>query len=89
MVAQPLTQHSPIRTRFSRTLREISSFPIRPNPPFCEITAFAAVGRSTGSITFGEQPKGIQSYPFAVTLSGIGPAVIDSLIDDRRFQRSG
>jgi hypothetical protein len=44
-----------------------------------EINAFAAVGRSTGSIVFGEQPKGIQSYPFAVTLSGIGPAVIDSL----------
>ncbi|HXN17081.1 MAG TPA: choice-of-anchor D domain-containing protein [Candidatus Binatus sp.] len=44
-----------------------------------EIGAFAAVGRSTGSIVFGEQPKGIQSYPFAVTLSGIGPAVIDSL----------
>jgi hypothetical protein len=44
-----------------------------------EINAFAAVGRSTGSIVFGEQPKGIQSYPFAVTLSGIGPAVIDSI----------
>ncbi len=44
-----------------------------------EINAFAAVGRSTGSVVFGTQPKGITSYPFEVTLSGIGPAVIDSL----------
>jgi hypothetical protein len=44
-----------------------------------KINAFAAVGRSTGSIVFGEQPKGTTSYPFAVTLSGIGPAVIDSI----------
>jgi hypothetical protein len=44
-----------------------------------KINAFAAVGRSTASIVFGEQPKGTTSYPFAVTLSGIGPAVIDSI----------
>ncbi|MGB6474880.1 MAG: choice-of-anchor D domain-containing protein [Candidatus Sulfotelmatobacter sp.] len=44
-----------------------------------KINAFAAVGRSTGSIVFGTQPKGITSNPFEVTLSGIGPAVIDSL----------
>jgi hypothetical protein len=44
-----------------------------------KINAFAAVGRTTGSIVFGTQPKGITSNPFEVTLSGIGPAVIDSL----------
>jgi hypothetical protein len=44
-----------------------------------KINAFAAVGRSTGSIVFGTQPRGITSYAFEVTLSGIGPAVIDSL----------
>jgi hypothetical protein len=50
-----------------------------------KINAFAAVGRSTGSIVFGEQPKGTTSYPFAVTLSGIGPAVIDSLTTSGDF----
>jgi hypothetical protein len=50
-----------------------------------KIDAFAAIGRSTGSIVFGEQPKGIQSYPFAVTLSGIGPAVIDSITTSGDF----
>jgi hypothetical protein len=44
-----------------------------------KINAFAAVGRSTGRIVFGTQPKGITSNPIDVTLSGIGPAVIDSL----------
>ncbi len=50
-----------------------------------KINAFAAVGRSTGSIVFGEQPKGTTSYPFAVTLSGIGPAAIDSLTTNGDF----
>jgi hypothetical protein len=44
-----------------------------------KINAFAAVGRSTGNVVFGTQPKLITSYPFEVNLSGIGPAVISSL----------
>ncbi len=53
-----------------------------------KINAFAAVGRSTGSIVFGTQPKGIASYPFEVTLSGIGPAVIGSLSTTGDFSES-
>jgi hypothetical protein len=53
-----------------------------------KINAFAAVGRSTGSIVFGTQPKGIASYPFEVTLSGIGPAAITSLTTTGDFSES-
>ena len=53
-----------------------------------KINAFAAVGRSTGSIVFGTQPKGITSNPFEVTLSGIGPAVIDSLSTSGDFSEA-
>jgi hypothetical protein len=53
-----------------------------------KINAFAAVGRSTGSIVFGTQPKLITSYPFEVTLSGIGPAEISSLTTTGDFSEA-
>jgi hypothetical protein len=53
-----------------------------------KINAFAAVGRSTGSVIFPEQPKGSTSYPFEVTLSGIGPAVISSLTTSGDFSEA-
>ena len=53
-----------------------------------KINAFAAVGRSTSSIVFGTQPKLITSYPFEVTLSGIGPAEISSLTTTGDFSEA-
>jgi len=44
-----------------------------------EINAFAAVGRSTGSLAFGISPVGTTATPQAVTLSGVGPAAISSI----------
>jgi sugar lactone lactonase YvrE len=44
-----------------------------------EVNAFAAIGRSTGSLTFGISPVGTTATPQAVTLSGIGPAAISSI----------
>jgi hypothetical protein len=44
-----------------------------------EVNAFAAVGRSTGSLAFGISPVGTTATPQAVTLSGVGPAAISSI----------
>jgi trimeric autotransporter adhesin len=44
-----------------------------------EINAFAAVGRSTGSLAFGISPVATTATPQAVTLSGVGPAAISSI----------
>jgi len=44
-----------------------------------QINAFAAVGRSTGSLSFGVSPVGKTATPQAFTLSGVGPAAISSI----------
>ena len=44
-----------------------------------EVNAFAAVGRSTGSLAFGISSVGTTATPQAVTLSGVGPAAISSI----------
>jgi sugar lactone lactonase YvrE len=44
-----------------------------------EVNAFAAVGRSTGSLAFGLSPVGTTATAQAVTLSGVGPAAISSI----------
>jgi hypothetical protein len=44
-----------------------------------EVNAFAAVGRSTGSLAFGISPVGTTATPQSVTLSGVGPAAISSI----------
>jgi trimeric autotransporter adhesin len=44
-----------------------------------KINAFAAVGRSAGSVNFSTQSVGTTSDPFDVTLSGIGPASITNI----------
>ncbi len=44
-----------------------------------KVNAFAAVGLSTGNITFGISPVGTTANPEAVTLSGVGPAAISSI----------
>ncbi|MGD0791327.1 MAG: choice-of-anchor D domain-containing protein [Terriglobales bacterium] len=44
-----------------------------------KINAFAAVGRSTGSLSFGISPVGTTATPQAITLSGVGPAAISSI----------
>jgi len=44
-----------------------------------EVNAFAAIGRSTGSLAFGLSPVGTTATPQAVTLSGVGPAAISSI----------
>jgi hypothetical protein len=52
-----------------------------------EINAFAAVGRSTGSLNFpGTQAVGTTSAPLKVTLSGIGPASIESISASAGFK---
>jgi hypothetical protein len=50
-----------------------------------EVNAFAAVGRSTGSLAFGLSPVGTTATPQALTLSGIGPAAISSLTTSGDF----
>jgi sugar lactone lactonase YvrE len=44
-----------------------------------EVNAFAAIGRSTGSLVFGISPVGTTATPQAITLSGVGPAAISSI----------
>ena len=51
-----------------------------------KINAFAAVGRSTGSINFSAQNVGTTSAPVDVTLSGIGPAAISNISVSGNFQ---
>jgi sugar lactone lactonase YvrE len=50
-----------------------------------QINAFAAVGRSTGSISFPLQQVGTTSDAFDVTLSGIGPASITGITTSGNF----
>jgi trimeric autotransporter adhesin len=53
-----------------------------------EINAFAAVGRSTGSLTFGSTAVGVTSPASDVTLSGIGPASITSISISGNFKQT-
>ena len=50
-----------------------------------EINAFAAVGRSTGSVSFPLQSVGTTSDGSDVTLSGIGPVSISSITTSSNF----